>query len=667
MPSRTTTRPTQGQAQAQQVEQPTRGEVLKAELVRAARRAHHHERGKVALLAPVGWLGTLHAAALGMDAAGLHPLLWAGITGVGAVGVLGRAERRGEDLPWAPTAAGALWMLGASIFGPYGWVAIILWVAGIIGFAVPAWMRTLDRISQRSPKEKMPIWGGALGWVRRNDQANPSEEKPEAGELPPEPEPARIWREVVVPNCGDLKGTRLENIERVPGGYSGLIVGTPGVTKFSKITSSVETIASAFGVHVSEVTVEETPDMNSSRAQLTVITEGDEILAQTVYLENVGARIDPETGIAQVGRYFDGTPAHRQFWSRSGGAQMGLIAGGTGSGKSAHGSTLLALTHQCPLTVPVLLDPQGGSSQPDWAWRTPIYAEGCEEVLEQLRLLDYVMARRAERIAHVQWVDDKGRERRGKPFLLPGDPDVGGMPLIVVFLEELRLLLDSPYGKDALPLLGTAVRTWRKPGGSLNVFTQNLGLENFGNEQSLRSNLVSGGAVVAFRTGSSLDHAMVGLSADPSLLPEHFRDGSKTHGLGYITGIDQRPNARMRSLIPRDAYAIATNPPAARLDDFTLQVIEEWRNQRRRGRTPATAAPGSLPTSGDVQAAVEEVLRRAGKPVDMGTICLQVRRVFAGRGQQVSLGEIPAALRALKRDGVVVERPEDVFQLAPID
>src|SRR5690606_40220925 len=91
---------------------------------------------------------------------------------------------------------------------------------------------------------------------------------------------------------------------------------------------------------------------------------------------------------------------------------------------------------------------------------------------------------------------------------LPGDPDVGGMPLIVVFLEELRLLLDSPYGKDALPLLGTAVRTWRKPGGSLNVFTQNLGLENFGNEQSLRSNLVSGGAVVAFRTGSSLDHAI---------------------------------------------------------------------------------------------------------------------------------------------------------------
>src|SRR5690606_29581336 len=274
MPSRTTTRPTQGQAQAQQVEQPTRGEVLKAELVRAARRAHHHERGKVALLAPVGWLGTLHAAALGMDAAGLHPLLWAGITGVGAVGVLGRAERRGEDLPWAPTAAGALWMLGASIFGPYGWVAIILWVAGIIGFAVPAWMRTLDRISQRSPKEKMPIWGGALGWVRRNDQANPSEEEPEAGELPPEPEPARTWREVGVPDSGDLTGTRLANIERVPGGYSGLIVGTPGVTKFSKITSSAETIASAFGVHVSEVTVEETPDMNSSRAQLTVITEG---------------------------------------------------------------------------------------------------------------------------------------------------------------------------------------------------------------------------------------------------------------------------------------------------------------------------------------------------------------------------------------------------------
>ncbi|MEU6798852.1 hypothetical protein ABZ907_44765 [Nonomuraea wenchangensis] len=68
------------------------------------------------------------------------------------------------------------------------------------------------------------------------------------------------------------------------------------------------------------------------------------------------------------------------------------------------------------------------------------------------------------------------------------------------------------------------------------MFTQNLGLENFGGKpisNTLRSNLAGGGSVAAFRTGSSQDWRMVGLAVDPSTLPE-FWEGTrdKTHGLG---------------------------------------------------------------------------------------------------------------------------------------
>jgi len=627
-----------GSPDAQLPASPSQGEVL----ARAARRAVHHERGKAALLAPVAWLGTIHAAALGMDAADLHPLLRIGIIGAGAVGVLGRAERRGEDLPVVPVSAAVLWLTAASIFGPYGWVAIILWVAGII-LAIPHWVTVLrrPRPARKTTEHKKPT-----------NQPKVADE-------------AILWQRRVVPNNPAFKDTRLVEIEPIPDGYTAIIVGEPGATRFSQLSSAaaVETIASAHQASIARVAVEEVEDGDASRARLTVI-RSDENLQKIMWLEDSGAAIDPETGIAQIGWYFDLAPAHRQFWTRSGGAQMCVIAGGTGSGKSSHVSAMLALAHRCPLIATALLDPQGGSSQPDWAGRTHLYGEGHEETLELLRMLDFVMTRRAQYVAHAPWVDDKGRERRGKPFLLPGDPDMDGMTMLLVCVEELKLFLDGPYGKDGLTLLANGVRTWRKAGGSLLVVNQNLGLDNFGNEQSFRSNLLSGGSLTALRTGSSADHHMVGLPSDPSKLPERFRNKEKTHGLGYLTGVDCRPSAPARMMPVRDAYGIATSPAAGSLGERTLAWIEEYKHHQRRGRDPKTAAAASkrdrgTPTSGDVQAAIEKALTSG--PMEIGEICQRVQRQLG----DVRLSEIPAALRALQRDGAVWQRPGDVYELAP--
>jgi len=665
MRSHTTDKPTQDR----DAESPSRGEVLKAELKRAARRARHHERGKLALLAPVGWLGTLHAAALGMDAADLHPLLWVGITGAGAAGVLGRAERRGDDLPWVPTTAGALWMFGAYLFGPYGWVAIILWVAGIVGFAVPYWKDVLDRLPRRRAKE-VPIWGGLLGWFRRNNQLDEPEQQQPAHEIEPrEPEEAKIWRTRVVPNNTAFTDTRLVDIKPIPDGFTAVIAGKPGANRYSQMAASaaVETIASAYQANTAWVAVEPASDGDASRARLSMIRSYRNLI-DIPDLEDSGAAVDLTTGMAQTGVFFDGAPAHWQFWNPSSGAQMGLVAGDTGSGKSAHVSALLTLAHRCPLIVTALLDPQGGASQPDWRTRTPIYAEG-DDVFEALLMLDFVLKRRAQHISRVPWVDDKGRERAGKSFLLPGDPDVG-MPMIFIVLEEFKLLVDSPYGKAAFELAVNGVRTWRKAGGGLLVVNQNLGLGNFGSSdqaQSFRSNLISGGGLTALRTASSTDHAMVGLPSDPSKLPKFFPDGSQTHGLAYLLGVDRRPSATARLMRVRDPYGIASTPPAGVLDPLTMEWIEEYRHHKDRGRNPREATPQPAPppcTSGDVQAAVEQVLRDASLPLKLGDICTGVQQVL---GKQVPLREIPAALRALKRAGVVEEQPEDVFQLAPID
>lgn len=632
MPSHDTVTP--AEAPAEQV-QPGKADPV----LRAARKVAHHERGKLALLQPVAWLATLHTTAWAADTLEAHPLIRAGVIAATAVTVLGRAERRGQDLPVVPVAAGVLWATAASLFGPYGWVALLLWVAGLI-MAVPYWVTVL----RRPRPHVMP--------------------KQPTSRKTPEPSEVELWQQRVVPNHQAFKLTHLEQVEPVPDGYTGIVVGERGPTRFSQMShqAAIETIASANGVHISQVAMEESDDRDTSRARVTVI-RSDANLQGTVWLEDSGARIDPETGIAQVGRYFDMAPAHRQFWTKSGGAQMCVIAGDTGSGKSNHVSGTLALAHRCPLTATALLDPQSGSSQPDWAGKTHLYGEGHEETFEYLQLLDFVMIRRADFVAHQPWTDEQGRERRGKAFLLPGDPDMDGMTMLLVCVEELKLFLDGPYGKPGFELLGTGVRTWRKAGGGLLVVNQNLGLDNFGNSQSFRSNLLSGGSLTALRTGSSADHNMVGLPADPSKLPERFRNKDKTHGLGYLTGIDCRPAATARMMPVRDAFGIASTPPAGELGERTLAWIEEYRHHVSRGRNPrevpAPKQRGSRPTSGDIQSAVEQALLSG--PMEVGAVCVAVRRQL---GDDVPLAEIPAALRSLIKSGAARQQG-DAYQLCP--
>ncbi|MGS2648577.1 hypothetical protein [Streptosporangium sp. LJ11] len=92
------------------------------------------------------------------------------------------------------------------------------------------------------------------------------------------------------------------------------------------------------------------------------------------------------------------------------------------------------------------------------------------------------------------------------------------------------------------------------------------------------------------RTGASTGHKMVGLAGDPGKPPEYLPNGAKTHGLGYLRGLDRR-QATMRPLIPRDRFEIASRPAAGRFDTLTLGFSWVVRRcparSRRAGQHPA--------------------------------------------------------------------------------
>ncbi|MEU8195202.1 hypothetical protein AB0C10_15620 [Microbispora amethystogenes] len=624
---------------------------------RIVRRVRHREREKLVFIWPVVWLAIAQLAAIVAHESGLGWKL-AIVLAVAAIAVICvRAKRRGQKARLMPVAAGSAWLMLTTATGPYGWPALLLWVPGL-AYAVP-------------------YWAAAWEWLHRTDKTPAPDPEPEQTE--PEEKPVQVettleqevqawWAETVEPNHNAYAGTTLQAVEPVPSGFAANVIGVPGKTLHSQLFQNRGVIASARKKAMDQIAVEEALDGDWSGARLTVIDRGDNLLDPR-YFEDELPVIDPATGMFRVGTFFDVKEVHWNFWTPTGGAQMGINAGGTGAGKSAFGALKIAVAHQTEGMAVILLDNQDGSSQPEWNGRTHVTREGVEAVWEEILAYDYVMGRRAHFVSHAEWADELGRERHGKAFLMPNDPDLHYMTMLYFAIEELPMLLKHPeYGKRATDVLGNAVKTWRKPGGAVDVFLQNVGLEEFGGTKAsaaLRSNLVAGGSVAAFRTGTSADHHMVGLKADPSKLPEYFAGTNlKTHGLGYIKGVDNRPGAKWRTLTFRDLYSIATRPAAGRIDPVTLGFYEEYWDMRKRGREPQEMAAAVRPareqaadwSSGDVEAAIKRALRNG--PMEHGALCVAVSRQLTG----VKLGEIPPAARALIRAGEV-GRKGDAFQL----
>ena len=490
--------------------------------------------------------------------------------------------------------------------------------------------------------------------------------RPEAPEADAGPAPlsdTELWAATLGAK-GRLAGSRLSLPLEIRNGTKYTLRLRRGEQDTSDVFGMTKKIASLFGRPVTEVYPERLADGREHEVTVTLLRTNT--LATVRRWDGEG--IDPATGLAVVGDFPDGDPAHFRFWSPRNGAEQSVVVGVKGSGKSYLLHLLLsaAVTSEVPV-IPIVLDPQQGQSLPDWRGQVT-YARGVPECLAYLRAFEAGMTARSDYLAELTWTDEDGYERPGMDFY---DPVLSGLPLIFAVFDEEHLVLGDPkYGTEAQRIVGNLVKLNRKAGGHLMIVSHTLLLSQLG-DMTLRA-MVVGGNAVALRTGEALSGGIIGLEADPKLLPRTFPDGSETHGLGYIVGPDNRPDSPMRVRLVPNPRKVAVDAAAREMDavfgDAFRRCLDQQRITPRTAATPAAAPLAAVPdddapegrTASD---AILAVLAGAGTELERGEICNRAGSMATdtwGRPKPFRMRAVADALKALTEAGRI-DRPRTGF------
>lgn len=524
--------------------------------------------------------------------------------------------------PWtaagvaATTAAGMAVVKCRRITGRAGWA----YATTAAGYAT-AWAAAIAAhggVSWAGPTDAYLLGGAALLAIphayKRRWRYDPVEDVPV--ELPRFEEVTEfqaVWQDYIVDTRSVLADATLSQEWEVPGGWQAEVKVPRGLKATEDVIAAAKIIRSAYDKSPTQVIVEPTVDGRATRALLTVL-ERDVLSDKRVW---TGPTLNPETGLAVIGAFPDGAPTHMQFFAPGSGVVDTFVAGTKGSGKSRFLDKVASEVHLTPLGVLWVSDPQEGQSLSDWIDAADRYAIGGEEIgfgqcMAMLRALRRVVYRRSAFFAReIQWVDQMGRERKGGKTFFEPTPEI---PFLYPLLDEAHLLVQHPeHGKEALHLLGAIAKLSRKTGVGLTYVAHTPSLEEMGGHKAgaLRAMLREGN-IVAFRTGESVAHHMLGLKSDPSKLPSHFADGRKTHGLALTNGPDGR-DAPFRSELIEDAYGIAQTPAAGKLDAMSAEVADAPDDPARAPKTfavpgiPKAAVP-MIPTGAEQQSWAERIL-----------------------------------------------------------
>src|SRR5216683_1717126 len=553
-----------------------------------------------------------------LHAAGQSPLI--GLTAPAvAGGVACAAAWRGSSpvrrlYAAAATGYAGLWTSAVTAWGPAGGGAgdAVLLAGGTL-LAAPWWYA--NRWRWEPPPALLP---GEQG---------------HAEDLDPRRE---FWLENIAAAGCAFPGTDLDDFADVVCGWQAdiLLPRKKDVKTTADAIAAGPKVSAAYDKPATQVIIEATPDGRQSRARLTVL-EQDPFQAGHLW---TGPTLDAATGMAEVGMFPDGTPARYQLWTPGSGACHSLVSGTTGSGKSRFLDMELCEIHLSPLIVAWLIDPQEGQSLPDWTDAADRYAAGengdYEPCMQVLRAMRRVMIRRSRHLGQLPWQDGKGRWRKGRSFFDPTPQ----MPLLRVIVDEAHVLLKHQvHSAEALSILADTGKLGRKTGVGVELVSLVPSLDELGGPgaQVLRDMLREGN-VVCFRTGNSVATHMLGLHADPSRLPRRFADGSKTHGLGYILGADDR-QAPFRSKLVRDPFDIAERPAAGHLDQMSADAADAPDDEDRAPRS------FHVPGVAQLRPMTAEEKRRSD---DL------VLAVFTDDAER-SLGEVIAALPAATSDRTI--------------
>ena len=467
-------------------------------------------------LVPMIWLAGTMA---GLASYYLHTFLLTAITSVIAViaAVVATRDRTVKVRKHVQGAAvwAACWSVAFALIGPGWWGG--LWEAG---------------------------WAATAGlWAERYRWKGPG---PMAG-LPGPGEVEVAWREL----CAEQKWfATLGPPVRLAGGAGERypIICNGRKTPIGKIISAPDAIAAAYDGTLTTVVVEPREDGVRSRGWLTILKSNT--LMEPRHWDGTG--LDPETGLAVVGRFPEGGDAHERYFQRGvgGGARHTIVGGADGSGKTGKLDQGLCISTASGLFMSVILDPQMGQALPAWQDQLP-YACGIEDCMAYLRGLYVAMMARSEYLAGVRWVHPRtGKVRKGMGFFDPFIKIAGedgmrrplGLPYIEIVIDEAPILLSV---KGAAELITNIAKLGRKVGFRLVLAAQVPSLAEL-KAAELRSILV-GGNVFGFRAGDKVSGGMLNLQGKPHELPKYFPNREPTRGLCYCDTIEGRGSVPMRS------------------------------------------------------------------------------------------------------------------------
>jgi len=579
-------------------------------------------------LPPFGWLAALIASA-GLHSAP-HPLLWGLLASLAAPAVMVLFTRHLQDFTRrAVDVAALITSLWVPFLAARGLHSCIAWLLLTWAPCCALWVRHYRWHPDAAAAVAIPVAGDHEQW-----NALAAQQK---------------WN------------ATLGSAEQLPGGGRRYPIQCDGIkTVLKNILSSSENVAGAWHKPMTEAYAERHPHGVTSRGYLTIL--GSETLMRG--REWNGAGMDPKTGLAVIGRYADGSPAHVKMYTPRYGVRHALLSGTTGSGKS----TLLDLLCFIAITtgwfVPVVLDPQEGQSLPFWRDRC-LYAAGTDECYGMLRGLHAGMLDRSRYLASLRW-DDDGVSMRGMPFF---DYEMTGLPMPLIILDEAHMVLKgkTKTERDIVEKVMEVGRLGRKTGTALWLATQLPSLKDLGGEQALRD-MLRGGNVISMRTANKVASGMLGLEKDPSEIPPYFTNGKETYGLGYTAGPDARPDAPMRSdLVPKSM--LKKVPAIPQLDDRFREAMD----LAMGGMPLVTAAPvlSSRPASAAAPPvddapegrrcadAVWKALCEAGRPLERGEVIARANHVATGewgRDRGFSIRAVGEALRDLAA-GKYPDRP----------
>ncbi|MDN5933035.1 MAG: hypothetical protein L0I24_18550, partial [Pseudonocardia sp.] len=455
------------------------------------------------VLAALGWWGTAP------DVSPVAPLaLWLGGGAVaGRYRLRGRLHRAVERrYAHGCTAAGAVWLTGAAVFGPGALDSLL-----VAGWAVAA----------------LPWWWHH--WPRPRTEPPPVE----AGESIPEQ-----WERYVADPGGPLAGAVLFHPDVTAHSQTWWVQLRRGRQDIGNARAALPKVATGLDKPMHRllfdpVPRDEMPEERPSIIRMQYVVNSP--IEETVYFDQ--PRWDGGRILLGPHADGDGEATWRLYTENS--MWSGYVLGSTGAGKSRQVESVVLTARAMPVKpITIYLDGQAGASSPT-LWEHATWRGGPDESLDILAALERgLRIRQKWNVVH--------HLAGFTPGFCPDGAVEPLIPVLVVGDEWHKIARLAPDRWADL------AREQRKCGFGILAASQETSLAAFGGSDALRSSLITGNGI-AMRTTSRMSAGLFpGLGGEDGLNPVDF---PQLPGYGYkiaALGSGERTTAYRARFLPDD-------------------------------------------------------------------------------------------------------------------